>query len=903
MHYAEPYRAKIVERIAPTSPDQRLEALRAAGWNVHNLPHRAVYLDLGSAAAAAMSDRQWSALMLGDEAYAGSENFYELERAVRARLGLDWVVPTHSGRGAENLLLRHLVRPGQLVLSNKSITTLRPLAEDQDARVIDVCGTERGLFAGDFDLHRLDRALKLDRVALVVATASVPLLGGRVLSLKNLEIVSRLCRSRAVPLVLDATRLGSAAYFLREMEELSETVDSLMRRYAALADLVYLSGREDACCQTGGLIAGQELEHLASLRELVVLYEGLHTYGGQAGRDMQALAQGLLDMGDLAYHHFRRRKLDFLVRALRERDLPVEGTAGTDGVALQATGLVKGRGCRAAALAASLYLASGVRAGVPGSFFPEEAPDLLLLRVPRRVYTEMQLTYAVEALAEACARARKGLRPLERAGESCFRAPRQMPVLDPPQGTAGHPRPEPFVHKVVEPMAQGDRERRLEVLERAGYNTFLIPSREVYVDLLTDSGTSAMSSEQWARMIAAREGEGRTPALENLEHAVREVLGFRFVLPAHQGRAAEHILSRTLIRPGQLVVNNLYFTTTREHQERAGGVFVDLIRQEAMEPGSVHPFKGDLDPDRLERLIKAEGPERIAYVCLETNVNMAGGHPVSLAGTRRVSEIARYYRIPFYFDATRVAENAYFIKTRESGCGNKSIGEIVRELMSLGDGCTISAKKDLLVNIGGLLATNDAEVFERCSRLASVYIAHGGVAARDLAAMAQGLYEVTELDYLRNRIEQVQYLGRLLQERGIPIVLPVGGHAVFLDARAFLSHLPQSQFPAQRLAAELYLEAGVRSMERGLVSAGRDHKTGLDHESPLELVRLTVPRRVYTFSHMEVVADAVERVWQRRHQIEGLEMIYEPASLRFFQARFRPASVPLDRRARAESAD
>ncbi|GMU56981.1 MAG: tryptophanase [Candidatus Xenobia bacterium] len=596
-------------------------------------------------------------------------------------------------------------------------------------------------------------------------------------------------------------------------------------------------------------------------------------------------------MSDLGYHHFRRRKLDFLVRELHERGLPVQTSAGTDGVALEAERMLKGRGSRAAALAAALYLSSGVRAAIPGSFFPEEAPDLLLLRVPRRVYTEMQLVYALDALAELSHW--KGLRPFQVQGER-FQPRCELVVRgEVPLGAGGRPRPEPFVHRVVETMALNDRDRRARVLEEAGYNTFLIPSREVYIDLLTDSGTNAMSSEQWAGMVASREAEGRTEAWEDLERAIQDVLGFRFMLPAHQGRAVEHILSRTLIRPGQMVINNLYFTTTREHQERAGGIFVDLIRSEATDPNSQCPFKGDLDPDRLERLITEQGPERIAYICLETNVNMAGGQPISLAASRRVSEIARYYRIPLYFDATRVAENAYFIKTREPGCQDLSIREIIRQLMSLGDGCTISAKKDMLVNIGGVLATNDADVFERARRLASVYISHGGVGARDLKAMALGAYEMTDFDYLRNRVEQVQYLGRLLSERGIPIVHPVGGHAVFLNAREFLSHLPQEEFPAQRLAAELYLESGVRSMERGLVSAGRDQATGHNHDSPLELVRLTIPRRVYTYSHMDLVADGVERVWQRRALIGGLEMTYEPASLRFFQARFRPLQIPV----------
>ena len=895
MHYAEPYRVKMVERIHQCTPEQRLRYLQQTGFNVHRLPRQAVYLDLGSSRSpAAMSDRQWSALMVGDEAYAGSRNFYDLEKTVQHVFGMDWVVPTHSGRGAENLLFRHLLKPGQVVLTNKSLGTLRPLAEDQQGRALDVSVHEQGCFSANFDLPRLEEALTREKVAVVMATCSVPLLGGQILTLNNLEQVAALCRQHSVPLVLDASRLASTAYFLSETEKLSDPLDSLIKRYTALAELVYMSGRDDAMCQTGGLICGGPTHHLDPLRGLVVLFDGLHTYGGQAGRDMQAMAQGIKDMGEVSYHHFRRRKFDFLVRELRQRGLPVQEVAGTDGVGLLADRMLEGSGCKAAALAAALYLSSGIRAAAPGSVFPEEAPDLLIVRVPRRVCTEMQLDYAVDAVA-ALSRW-QGLKPFTLASparlgleQASFLPGSEMVVRGEVLERAhGKPRPEPFVHKVVEPLALNDQARRRQVLEEAGYNTFLIPSEEVYIDLLTDSGTNAMSSEQWAGMIRTREADGPTEAQEALEHAIRDVLGFRFVIPTHQGRAAEHLLSRTLIKPGQLVINNLYFTTTREHQERAGGVFVDCIRDEALDPACEHPFKGDIDPDKLERIIATEGAGRIAYICLETNVNMAGGQPVSMALSRRISEIARYHHIPLYFDATRVAENSYFIKSREAGFQDRGIREILRELMSYGDGCTISAKKDMLVNIGGIFATNDADVYREASRLASIYISHCGVAARDLTAMAYGAYEMTDLDYLRNRIEQVHYLGRLLMERGIPIVRPVGGHAVFLDARAFLSHLPQEQFPSQRLTTELYLESGVRSMERGIVSAGRDRKTGQHHKSPLELVRLTIPRRVYTYSHMEIVADAVERVWQRREQITGLEMVFEPEALRFFQGRFRP---------------
>jgi tyrosine phenol-lyase len=344
-----------------------------------------------------------------------------------------------------------------------------------------------------------------------------------------------------------------------------------------------------------------------------------------------------------------------------------------------------------------------------------------------------------------------------------------------------------------------------------------------------------------------------------------------------------------LIRPGQYVINNMYFTTTREHQERAGGIFVDLIVDEAYDPRSGYPSKGDLDPKKLTAFIAEHGPERIAYVCVETNVNMAGGQPVSLATTQEISAICRYHRIAVIFDATRVAENAYLIRQREAAYAGWTIKEIIRELMGLGDGCTISAKKDVLVNIGGILAVNDVALYERCEALCATFEGtpwSGGLASRDLAAMAVGLEEMTEYDYISSRVEQVRYLWTKLREAGVPVVEPPGGHAVFLDAKAFLPHIPQDQFPAQRLAAALYETSGVRGMERGIVSAGRDPATGRHRPSKLELVRLTIPRRVYTYSHMDVVAEGVIEVYRNRQHLTGLRMIFEPPTLRFFTARF-----------------
>jgi tyrosine phenol-lyase len=448
---------------------------------------------------------------------------------------------------------------------------------------------------------------------------------------------------------------------------------------------------------------------------------------------------------------------------------------------------------------------------------------------------------------------------------------------------------EPWKIKMVEPIRMTTRPYREQAIAEAGYNTFLLRSKDVYIDLLTDSGTSAMSDHQWAGMMLGDEAYAGSRNFYHLEGAVQEHYGYRYVVPTHQGRGAEHILSQIAIKPGQLVPGNMYFTTTRLHQELAGGTFVDVIIDEAHEPSSQHPFKGNVDLTKLERLIEQHGAEQIAYISLAGTVNMAGGQPVSMSNVRALRQLCDSYGIRIYLDATRMVENAYFIQQREAGFADRTIASILREFCSHTDGSWMSAKKDALVNIGGWLAMNDEGLFDEARNMVVIYEGlhtYGGLAGRDMEAMAQGIVESVQDDHVRARVGQVLYLGALLQDWGIPIVEPVGGHAVFLDARGFYADMPQDHFPAQTLAAELYLDSGIRAMERGIVSAGRDPETG-DHRKPkLELVRLTIPRRVYTQAHMDVTAESVLNVYEHRDGTRGLRMVYEPKHLRFFQARF-----------------
>ena len=449
---------------------------------------------------------------------------------------------------------------------------------------------------------------------------------------------------------------------------------------------------------------------------------------------------------------------------------------------------------------------------------------------------------------------------------------------------------EPWKIKMVEPIKMISHEERLKAAEDAGFNTFLLRSEDVYIDLLTDSGTSAMSDRQWAGIMLGDEAYAGSRNFYNLENAVQQYYGYKFVIPTHQGRGAEHLISQATIEKGDYIPGNMYFTTTRLHQELAGGTFVDVIIDEAHKPQDQHLFKGNVDLDKLQALIDKVGADKIPYVSLAGTVNMAGGQPVSMANVRALRQLCDQYGIRIYLDATRMFENAYFIKEREEGYADKSVAEILKEFCSYTDGAWMSAKKDNLVNIGGWLAVNHEEVAEKARNMVVVYEGlhtYGGMAGRDMEALAIGIAEGVQDDQIAARIGQVRYLGELLLGWGIPIMEPIGGHAIFLDAKRFYPQIPQDQFPAQTLAAELYIDSGVRSMERGVVSAGRDPESGEHRYPALELTRLTIPRRVYTQAHMDVVAESIKAVFDVREQTKGLEMVYEPTYLRFFQARFK----------------
>src|SRR5699024_7099888 len=418
--------------------------------------------------------------------------------------------------------------------------------------------------------------------------------------------------------------------------------------------------------------------------------------------------------------------------------------------------------------------------------------------------------------------------------------------------------PEPYRVKMVEPLRILPREERIEAMKKAGYNTFLLNSKDVYIDLLTDSGTNAMSDRQWAGLMIGDEAYAGSENFKHLEKTVEDIMGFKYVVPTHQGRGAENLLSQILVKPDTYIPGNMYFTTTRAHQEMNGGTFVDVIIDHAhISDNPDVPFKGNIDLKKYEDLINKVGAKNIPYICVGVTVNLAGGQPVSMKNLREVYELSKRHGIRVMFDCTRYVENAYFIKEREEGYQDKTIAEIVKEMFSYADGATMSGKKDGIVNTGGFLAMNEEELYHKATALVVVYEgmpSYGGMTGRDMEAFAIGLKEALDYNYIKHRVEQVEYLGNKLIEAGIPIVRPIGGHAVFLDAKAFLPHIPQSQYPAQTLAAEIFIESGVRTMERGNVSAGRDTE-GNEYFPELELVRLTLPRRVYSYAHLDFVAE------------------------------------------------
>ncbi|KUY31339.1 tryptophanase [Elizabethkingia ursingii] len=448
------------------------------------------------------------------------------------------------------------------------------------------------------------------------------------------------------------------------------------------------------------------------------------------------------------------------------------------------------------------------------------------------------------------------------------------------------PYAEPYRIKMTEEIHQSAPEERAEWIKNSHYNLFNLKSSQVFIDLLTDSGTGAMSDKQWAALMTGDESYAGSRSFEQLYNTVNKLTGFKHLLPTHQGRAAENVLFSVLVKEGNIIPGNSHFDTTKGHIEFRKAHAIDCTIDEAFDINNLYPFKGNIDLNKLEKVYQEYGKEKIPFCLITITCNSSGGQPVSMENIKAVRELSNQYGIPVFFDSARFAENAYFIKKREAAYQDKSIKEIVRELYSYGDGMTMSSKKDGLVNIGGFIALNDDEVFQKASNFTIIYegfITYGGMAGRDMAALAQGLDEATEFTYLESRISQIEYLGNKLIEYGIPIQRPIGGHAVFIDALTFLPNVPRAEFPAQTLAIELYKEAGIRGVEIGTLLADRDPETRENRYPKMELLRLAIPRKTYTNNHMDYIAAALKNVFERKNEItKGYKITWEPYILRHF---------------------
>ncbi|MCC7144365.1 MAG: tryptophanase [Candidatus Eisenbacteria bacterium] len=879
----EPHKIKTVRLIHFPPLEERKRNLQTAHFNTFNLTPKQIAFDMLSYGTSAMSQEQISGQLIGDEAYAGARNFETLAATVTRVLGHTYVCPTHNSLGAVKLIVSALTPTGSLIATNA-----RGRIDIHAPRGIEtsvVRDAAAATFTGNIDLQALNALLATRKPAIIGMQCFAD--GQHPFSLANLRGVRAAADQAGLRLVLDLSRVIENAWWIQRFEpgQSDRSIAELVKLIAKTAHVVLLDGAQDPKCNTGGLLATDNPADHEHFINDVVVYEGLHTYGGMAGRTMEILARGLAEMCDESEVQWVMHQTTRFTERLRAAGVPL--LSGCDGVYIEADRFLPQVPQHPAhALASALYQASGVRTVVPGQVGRDH---LLPIQIPRLAMTNWQLDQVVDALITLHGE-RDRITPLDLEADGNWNDQLRFR-----SGFADLTSYEfncyPYVIHTIEPIARTTREEREHAIREAGWNTFLLRSAEVSIDLLTDSGTTAMSSDQWA----AYDGACATPATGesylDFVSAMRDIYGYEYILPTHQGRAAEQIQSEVLIKPGQFVPGNMYFTTTKVHQELAGGTFVDIIVDEAHDPESAHPWKGNIDLGKLDNLVKKHGPEAIAYISFELSVNMAGGQPVSMDNLREVYAYCRPKKIPVLFDATRAVENAYMIQKRDPRYAATQIKDILREIMAHGDGCTVSGKKDFLINIGGLLAFKDNPEWARAAedklRIYEGGVRDGGLPAADLAAMARGVVEMLDDRYIKTRVEQASWLAGRLMEAGVPVVQPIGSHAVFIDVKRFLPHVDQDEYPAQRLAAEIYLETGVRVMERGNVSKGRDHH-GKNYRPALELVRLTIPRRVYTNAHMLAVADGIARLYQRRTAITGLRFVYEPPALRFFQGRFEP---------------
>ncbi len=878
----EPHKIKTVRPLSFPSLQERKKYLAEAHFNPINLTPSQVTFDMCSYGTGAMSQEQLSGQFIGDEAYAGSRNFETLQSAVSRVFGHGYLCPTHNILGSIKLAVSTMVPEGAAVPTNSSGVAGLLAPREVEAPYIRDEGAP--VFTGNVSGSALESALEGGKVPLFLIQAFAD--GQHPFSLANLRETRAFADNNGVRLMVDGSRIVENAWYIQKHEygQADRSIAEIVKHISKTAHVFLFDGGQDAKTNTGGLLTTDNPDDHEKFMNEVVVFEGLHTYGGMAGRTMEVLARGMIEMVDENEAHWVMAQNERFTQRLRDGGVPLE--RGCDGAYLLADCFLPGvEENQEDTLAAALYLVSGVRASASGLV---GSASLLPVQVPRLALTNEQLDQVADAIIHLHAQSDR-INSLQITSDGDWRDEKAyhwvFPDLDVFQFD-----PLPYKIHTIERVGVLNTEDRVKAMRAAGYNTFLLRSADVAIDLLTDSGTTAMSVDQWAAYEGVRPSAVTSDDYFDFVETLQEAFGYDYVIPTHQGRAAEHILSQTRIKPGQIVPGNMYFTTTKLHQELAGGVFADVIVDEAHDPQNDFPWKGNIDLQKLDGLVQEHGPDKIAYISFEHSVNMAGGQPVSMDNMKDVYEYCSALDIPVFFDATRTAENAYMIQWKDPRYADTPVKDIFREMMLYGDGCTVSGKKDFLINIGGCLAFRSNPAWAReAEAMIRVYegnVTDGGLSTADLAAIAQGVKEMTDDRYIRSRVQQTQFLGQLLLDAEIPIVTPPGTHAIFLDVKRFLPHIDQDEYPAQRLAAEIYMESGVRTMERGNVSKGRDPSTGENYRPPLELVRLTIPRRAYTNDHMRAVAEAVRRVWERREDIRGLKFVYEPEKLRFFQGRF-----------------
>lgn len=882
----EPYKIKSIRNILFRSLSERKKLLRNVSFNVGLLPSSQVTFDMVTQGSSAMSQEQVGNLFIGDEAYAGARNFYRLNESVREVFGLENACPVHNIFGGLKLLSSVHLAEKKVVAGNTAVVF--GTIESFGGRCVELATQEDHPFPGTIDMDWLSAFLEEHRGEVAFIYIDLQGEGYSPMSIRNLAAVKQLADAHQTRLVIDASCIVEVARFAidHEEEHRGKPVAHLIREITTHCHTLLFDAGQDAMSNVGGFLATNNASDHEHYQNTVVVFEGLHTYGGMAGRTMEVVATGLLEMTDPLHAGWIEHQVSVLTNVLSKGNVPF--VRGFNGVYVHADQFLGYSGLGSArSLAAALYLTSGIRCHVDCRYHKDH---LLPVLIPRRALMNTQVEQIGEAIV-GLYQQRQHLVPLEPIGNPEFyfeaRFDWLIPELEPYQFTC-----EPYIVHSIEHVGMDSREERHQAMKEAGYNTFLLKSEDVTIDFLTDSGTSAMSVDQWTAYLHAMETPATPDAYNEVVETSRQVYGYNHVILTHQGRAAEHIMSQMFIKPGDYVPGNMYFTTTKLHQELAGGTFVDVIVDEAHQTTSEYPWKGNIDLAKLSALYDkatAEG-KKLSYVSFEFDVNMAGGQPVSMDNIKEVYEYCKPRKIPVFFDATRCAENACFIQRRDPYYRNVPVADILLEMFSYGDGATISSKKDMLSNLSGSLLFKDNEDWYRQGlRMLRIFegtYCSGGTSAGDMAAHAQGLREMVNDAYINSRIEQTAYLGDLLHNAGVPIVRPSGGHAIFLDARAFLLHIDQDQFPAQMLAAQIFIETGVRAMERGNVSKGRNPETGQNYRPALELVRLTIPRRVYTRDHMKAVAEGIIRLYEKRHTIKGLRFTYEPDKLRFFQGRF-----------------